>query len=208
MLNKKFKIKTSYSETIRNLLDQYSSKNSTIVDLGVGTGIMAYDLYKRGYMDVKLVDVENKITLESPYPFYRADLNFDALPFEDASIDAIVANSVIEHLDNPYFILQEAGRVIKSGGFAIVTIPNIFSLRSRFLFLFKGDMRGYSVTNNHKSLFTKATLTKAISGIFRLEEVRYSTGFIRLPFGRKFRFSGDKTKGMWSDDAIYFLRRI
>jgi len=49
--------------------------------------------------------------------------NLLALPFVDASLDAIVCNGVLEHVENPYLAIEEMKRVLKQGGEAYIEIP-------------------------------------------------------------------------------------
>jgi SAM-dependent methyltransferase len=48
----------------------------------------------------------------------------DALPFGDGEFDCIVCIDVLEHLDGDQRLLGELRRVLRSGGRAIVTVPN------------------------------------------------------------------------------------
>ena len=46
------------------------------------------------------------------------------LPFPDESVDVILSSEVIEHLPDPLPALREMARVLKPGGYAMVTTPN------------------------------------------------------------------------------------
>ncbi len=52
----------------------------------------------------------------------------DRLPYPDASFDAVVTDSVLEHLDDPRAALQEWARVLRPGGTVLVWSPNRFAL--------------------------------------------------------------------------------
>jgi len=170
--------------------------------------MLANEFQELGYKNIKLIDIANKLILKSNYPLYKVNLNFQPLPFKDNSVDVLVANSVIEHLENPFHIIYEVGRILKGGGIFVITLPNIYSFRSRLKFLFYGDLEGYSYKNNHYSLYTKSTFTKSVLRYFKLEKTYYSQGFIRIIGGKKLRFSGNKTRGLFSSDIIYLLKKV
>jgi len=46
------------------------------------------------------------------------------LPFEDESFDALMCREVIEHVVDEYALLWEARRVLKPGGWFLITTPN------------------------------------------------------------------------------------
>ena len=59
-------------------------------------------------------------------PMYAASA--ERLPHSDASLDVVVADSLLEHLDNPAQALAEWARVLRPGGTLLVWSPNRFSL--------------------------------------------------------------------------------
>ncbi len=50
-------------------------------------------------------------------------------PLSDNSVDIVFATEIIEHLSNPIPIIEEAFRILKPGGIAVVTTPNITRIR-------------------------------------------------------------------------------
>lgn len=54
---------------------------------------------------------------------YQVILNEYTLPFENDSVDYLVAGEFIEHLENPNRFLQEAYRVVKKGGWIALSTP-------------------------------------------------------------------------------------
>ena len=52
----------------------------------------------------------------------------DRLPYADASFDAVVADSVLEHLDDPRAAVLEWARVLRPGGSLLVWSPNRYAL--------------------------------------------------------------------------------
>ncbi len=51
-----------------------------------------------------------------------------ALPFRDGAFDTVLATQVIEHLAQPALVFKEIQRVLKPGGYLIITAPHIWAL--------------------------------------------------------------------------------
>jgi len=66
------------------------------------------------------------------YPFTNVDIIADItkLPFKDNSVDAIICESVLEHIKNPWAIIQEIKRILKPDGIVYLSIPFIAGFHS------------------------------------------------------------------------------
>ena len=70
---------------------------------------------------------ENVINMDL-HPFGEVDLVGDIrqLPFNDRTVDVIILDTVLEHLDQPQRCVDEARRALKPGGQVICVTPFIF----------------------------------------------------------------------------------
>ena len=66
----------------------------------------------------------------------RIDLERHAFPWADASADVVVCNQVLEHLKNIWLPMTEMHRVLRVGGHAVLSVPNLASLHNRALMAF------------------------------------------------------------------------
>ncbi len=73
------------------------------------------------------------------------DLNLPISAHDDA-FDVVVAAEVIEHLENPRFVIREFYRVLRPGGVAIITTPNNESWRSILALVMRGHHVAFSDT--------------------------------------------------------------
>jgi SAM-dependent methyltransferase len=106
------------------------------LDLGAGQGAISQALKDRGF-EVTATDVNTAQFRAAAVPCLKFDLN-ERLPFPDGSFDLVMAIEILEHLESPRAFLREIFRLVKPGGLAVVTTPNITSLPSRVLFLATG----------------------------------------------------------------------
>jgi len=67
-----------------------------------------------------------------------ADLNRQPLPFPDEQFELVTCSETLEHLENYWWVLREVYRVLRLGGVAVFTTPNILNLRSRLRFFSTG----------------------------------------------------------------------
>ena len=78
------------------------------------------------------------VTFSSPQKTTTIDCNFDhfnseesRFPYEDCSFDVVLYCEIIEHLlMNPTHTLKEINRVLKPGGLAVVTTPNVVRMNN------------------------------------------------------------------------------
>lgn len=93
-------------------------KGKRILDVGAGDGLIADVLKAKGVeLDVTAVDLARQHGVDVVLG------DAAALPFGDASFDAVFLGDVIEHLPDPVPALREAHRVLEPGGTLYVTTP-------------------------------------------------------------------------------------
>jgi SAM-dependent methyltransferase len=125
-------------EKVATLLPSLSGKHVT--DAPCGSGAIAETCARRG---ANVIGVDLRPPLNSKtdgLKYEKSDLN-EGLPVETCSQDLVLSVEGIEHLENPSFWLREINRVLKPGGYAVISTPNIDSLSSRFKFFSRGHHR-------------------------------------------------------------------
>jgi 2-polyprenyl-3-methyl-5-hydroxy-6-metoxy-1,4-benzoquinol methylase len=126
---------------VLELLDELNVKPCRkYVDIGCGDGSYTLIISKKlQCRDVYGVDIdEDRILLASKRGIItiKADLSKERLPLAENSIDIVTALEVIEHLVNPDNMLQETYKILKPGGYLIITTPNLASYINRIRLLF------------------------------------------------------------------------
>jgi|SRR5882672_1031673 len=96
-----------------------------LADVGCGK-VPLYGVYKDLVSEVICIDWPDTLH-DSPHLDIEADLN-DGLPLPDASVDTILATSVLEHLRKPDLFWSEAARALRPGGKVILTVPFFYWL--------------------------------------------------------------------------------
>jgi len=121
------------------------------------------------------------------------DLERAAIPFPDDSIDLIVANQVLEHVKEVFWILHEVARVLRVGGSVVVGVPNLASLHNRLLLAIGRQPTSIANWSAHVRGYTRrdlvALLDKPFPEGFRLAEARGANfyplpGFLARPAAR------------------------
>lgn len=194
---------------------QYAAANGRALDLGAWSGALTKKLQDAGF-DVSAGDIENH--LQIPAKFVALDFNnpgFDrafAEPF-----DLVTSVEVIEHLENPSAFLRSISRLLKPGGIAILTTPNVDNVAARIKFLLSGKIRAMDemapehITPIHLDLFLRQILPK--TGFQLLEAFVHPKGDFPLT-ARRFmvpllRLAGVFLKGpaLTGDCHVFVLRK-
>lgn len=68
------------------------------------------------------------------------------LPFDDETFDIVIGNQVLEHIQNTDGFLREIWRVLKEGGYCVISTPNLASLHNVALLLMGMQPISYRVS--------------------------------------------------------------
>jgi SAM-dependent methyltransferase len=90
----------------------------------------------------------------------------DAFPFADESVNIIIANQILEHVKEVFWIFHEATRVLRVGGSLILGVPNLASLHNRMLLLFGRQPTCIQNSSAHVRGYTKSDLTRFVDACF------------------------------------------
>jgi SAM-dependent methyltransferase len=110
---------------------------TTALDVGAGSGA-DLDLVKAATNCDRLIAIEGypeyqEILRQKGFSVHGLDIERDAFPLEDESVDLIVINQVAEHLKDIWWAWHQMSRVLRTGGSLIVGVPNLASLHNRAL---------------------------------------------------------------------------
>lgn len=107
-------------DTSDRLLEKYTALyKGVLYDLGAGESPYR-DFFLR-YAD-KYVTVDWSKSYHDIKADFMADLN-EPLPIDAGAADTVVSLSVLEHLREPQIMLNEAFRILKSGGNVVLQVP-------------------------------------------------------------------------------------
>jgi ubiquinone/menaquinone biosynthesis C-methylase UbiE len=116
-----------FSDSVRvSALDALGvTPGGTAVDLGAGTGFVTEALIARG-VSVIAVDQSEAMLDELTRKFGGSNVECrvgtaEALPIEDASVDYVLANMYLHHVDDPAQAIGEAARILKPGAALAIT---------------------------------------------------------------------------------------
>lgn len=90
-------------------------KGSLIVNIGSGAQIIRDDVINLDYV---------------PHRGVRIVADAHNMPFKDNSVDAVISESVLEHVKYPEAMVKEMHRILKPGGLLYVTAPFVCGFHS------------------------------------------------------------------------------
>lgn len=96
---------------VRDFSQRFTSKQK-VIDIGCGD-----KLYEH-YFSAQYIGVD-------PFPTAKADIIAEAwnIPLPDASADGIILTQSLEHIQKTEMAIKEIYRLLKPGGFVLITVP-------------------------------------------------------------------------------------
>jgi O-antigen biosynthesis protein len=148
-----------------NKMAQFIGQNQYVVDFGCATGYFPQLLGQKG---CKVVGVEvNPVAAKAAEQYcdqvFVADLDFtpitDFLPTQ--TFDVAVFGDVLEHLRDPWTVLESVQQILKPNGYVVASIPNVAHGAVRLALLqgkFEYERFGL-LDNTHLRFFTRETVS-------------------------------------------------
>ncbi len=152
-------------------LDRRKISGNCVVDVGCGAGNFYHyvrDRFSR-YVGVDAVEYEG---FPPQAEFCHLDLDGGRIPLPDDSADVVTAIEVIEHLENPRDFVRKLVRLVRPGGWIVVTTPNQLSLLSLATLAIKHRFQAFQDVHypTHLTALLEVDLRR-IAGECRLENI-------------------------------------
>lgn len=140
---------------MRSGLDRLSSEKSTILDFGpypgsllrllrtlqpssscrlIGAGLMASREFVQHMQEASPAEIYT-VNLDPAGRQFSVKGYPDRVPLGDGVVDLAFALEIIEHLTSPFHLLDEAFRLLVSGGHLVITTPNVTRIGNVFKLL-------------------------------------------------------------------------
>ena len=155
------------------------AKNTRILVWASRQGARAYGV---DISEPTVVQARVPFAVES-VPLRAAAADVRALPFQDASFDAVYSMGTIEHFDETERAVEEIARVLKPGGRAIVGVPNRFDpfLRPLLSLLLQAiGLYGYGYEKSYSRRALKRMLERAGLDVVAETAILFIPGWLRM----------------------------
>ena len=125
-------VKTQYSpDAVYSAVAKITATlKGCVLDLAAGTGTFSRILQKQNFSEVFACDAYSDNFSVCGINCVAADLN-KGIPYDNDSFDVVVGCEIIEHIENPRYLLREIKRILVKGGVGVITTTNNESLRAK-----------------------------------------------------------------------------
>ncbi len=186
-----------YKRTIRgrNQYLPYLNKDEIVLEAGSGLSSALIPLHEMGYQVIGVDYAVNSLqaSREHTSALALAGADIHALPFPDNSVGAYLSFGVLEHFEHGMQpALNEAYRVLKTGGVAVITIPypNIVWKLAQW----RREQRGQTLIDEdfYESTYTREQLIHEVTavGFDVVEAIPTSHSFTLWGLGEIFQGEG------------------
>jgi len=202
----KFREGTHYLDYGRDVIIEMLEKPLTkiaqpikILDVGMGNGYDIEEIRKRfplikfEFSGIDAWERRVRDANKNNIRGFHLNIEKEKFPFEDGYFDVVIANQVIEHTKEIFFIFSEISRVLKPKGTLIIGVPNLAALHNRILLLFGEHPPCIKIFGPHVRGITKLGFASFITAdhYFKINEIKGSNFYpfppkLAIPLSRIF----------------------
>jgi len=150
-------------------------KGSRVLDIGCGSGRHSAEVLKFRNIFVcgadlnaeDLKQAESRLNFHDKNGFNKGgswglvSSNITGMPFKAGSFDVIICSEVLEHIPRDTDAVSEMMRILKPGGYLIVSVPRFWP--EAVCWFLSHEYRNSE--GGHVRIYTKKSLTKLFSGL-------------------------------------------
>lgn len=172
-----------YNNFRSDIMPLVPTTSKCILDVGCGTGALGVSLKHQNKVKVVGIEIDkyaaNQAVKKLDYVI-QGDVEIINLPFEHKTFDCIIYADILEHLRDPWKIMDKHKQYLKCGGTIILSIPNIQHIYT-FYNLLRGrwDYKDRGIFDRtHLRFFTRKSIQKMLN----------NNGYEIIKIKRNYRF--------------------
>jgi 2-polyprenyl-3-methyl-5-hydroxy-6-metoxy-1,4-benzoquinol methylase len=183
-----------YFSNIRcELIECVRDGDNKILEIGCGQGDTGKALKEQGKAAV-VVGIEKVPEIAEAAKakidqVLTGDVEVIELSFSEGYFDYVIMGDVLEHLYDPWALVNKVGRYVKKGGYVIASIPNIRYWQIVKELVLKGEWRYCSegvLDETHLRFFTKKSMIRLFeSGPFTVSRIIPASKFRPQPLSKQ-----------------------
>ena len=114
----------------------YVERIDNVLDIGCNVGFFSINLWKKGFDVIGIdlfedkieiaKDLKKELNIKSDRLQFR-QMDFLKSDFDDDHFDCIIFLETLEHVESPVAFLNECRRVLKPGGYLLISTPNVIN---------------------------------------------------------------------------------
>lgn len=147
-----------------------SGSYTAVLDIGAGQGddlMLAHERNPQAALHAIEIHQEYaSVLIDKGISVHSLNIEKDPLPFADSTVDLVMANQVLEHVKELFWIFHEISRILPIGGRLIVGVPNLAALHNRILLAFGRQPSPLQNNSAHIRGFTKGDVLGFIESCF------------------------------------------
>lgn len=97
---------------------------------------------------------------------HALDIERESFPFAAQSMDVVIANQILEHTKELFWIFHQISQVLRDGGSLIIGVPNLAALHNRLLLMFGRQPTSLKNASAHVRGFTKSDILRTLTTVF------------------------------------------